>query len=344
MPKTAAKKKTTSKKIQKRRDGRSDGFSLSAPQKLEIYHYMLLNYEFEQRVVKLYKQGKVAGGVYTSRGQEGNTIASCYALKPEDVCAPMIRNSGAILLRGLPAREYMANYLGRETGTTKGRDANNHLGSMQYGLLAPISHLGSMIPLCTGIALAFKMKKEKRVAMTWIGDGGSSTGVFHEGLNFAAVQQLPFVLILENNQYAYSTPIAKQTRGKYVDRALGYGIEGVEMDGNDVVAVYQTTKRAVEKARSGGGPTLIVSNTMRMEGHAIHDDASYVPKKLRDEWEKKDPIGNFKKLLTREKILSPKKDAEIRKNVMETIDDATEFALNEPFPDGASAEQGVYAD
>ena len=335
---TAAKKIITNRKakVLKRK--------LSKKQLAELYYYMILNRALDDRISSLYKQGKFQGGAFVSRGQEATSVGSAYALEKGDVIGPMIRNSGAVLVRGVPPHEFLANYLGKKTGPTHGKDGNSHFGDLKRNIFAPVSMLGVLIPVCAGAALAFRIKKEPNVALTWIGDGGASIGDFHEGLNFAAVMKLPFVLILENNGYAYSTPTSKQSLVEdFVVRAQGYGIPGEIVDGNDVLAVYEVTKRAVERARKGEGPTLIEAKTFRMKGHAEHDDAFYVPKKTIDYWQKRDPIANYEKYLLKEKVLAKKDLAEIQSTVAKEIDAAQTFAEESPLPLAEEAEQGVYA-
>ncbi|MGH7163358.1 MAG: thiamine pyrophosphate-dependent dehydrogenase E1 component subunit alpha, partial [Planctomycetota bacterium] len=274
---------------------------------LGLYRDMLLTRAADDRIEALYKQGQLVGGCYSSRGQEACSVGSTAALRKGDVIGPMIRNLGSMLRHGVPIRMVMRNYLGRATGPTKGRDGTSHFGSLEHGVIGPISMLATLIPVCAGAALAFQMRKEKRVALTWIGDGGSNVGDFHEGLNMAGVLKVPLVVVLENNQYAYSTPIRYQTAAKsFVSRAEGYGIAGATVDGNDVIAMHETTKEAVDRARAGGGPTLIEAITMRMRGHAIHDDAGYVPRKVFAYWEKRDPIRLFRARLRRAGLLDAK--------------------------------------
>ncbi|MBI2943003.1 MAG: thiamine pyrophosphate-dependent dehydrogenase E1 component subunit alpha [Candidatus Wallbacteria bacterium] len=306
---------------------------------------MLLNRAFDDRISTLYRQGKISGGAFGSRGQEACSVGSAFATEPHDVVGPMIRNSGVILTRGLDLRRFFANYLGRASSPTGGRDGNTHLGDLSLGIVAPISHLSALIPVLAGVALTFKLRGEKRVAMTWIGDGGSSVGDFHEGLNMAGVMRLPFVLVLENNQYAYSTPTASQcAAARFADKAAGYGIPGVTVDGNDVLAVYFAVRQAVERARQGGGPTLIEAVTMRMKGHAEHDDAGYVPKALVAEWEKRDPIARYRQWLATRKLMTQPEERELEARVAREIDSACEAALADPFPEGSSALAGVYAE
>ncbi len=311
---------------------------------LGLYRDMLLTRVTDDRIEALYKQGKLVAGCYSSRGQEGCSVGSTAALGPGDVIGPMIRNLGSLLRHGLPVTMVLRNYLGRATAPTKGRDGTSHFGSLEHGIIGPISMLGSLIPVCAGAALAFRMRGEPRVALTWIGDGGSNVGDFHEGLNFAGVLKLPFVLVIENNKYAYSTPIEYQTAAKdFVCRAEGYGIRGDAVDGNDVLAVYQVTREAVDRARAGEGPTLIEADTMRMRGHAIHDDAKYVPRALFEAWEKRDPILLFRERLLKAGLLDRARDEAILAEVRRHVDEATEDALAQPLPDPSGEVDGVYA-
>lgn len=317
---------------------------LGKKQRVELYYYMLLNRALDDRITTLYRQGKILGGAFVSRGQEATSVGSAYALEDGDIIGPMIRNAGAVLVRGATPAEFLANCLGKKTGPTQGKDGNSHFGDLQHGIFAPISMLGALIPVCAGAALAFKIKKQPNVALTWIGDGGASVGDFHEGLNFAAVMKLPFVLILENNGYAYSTPVSKQSLVKdFASRAHGYGIPGEIVDGNDVLAVYEVTKRAVERARKGSGPTLIEAKTFRMKGHAEHDDAFYVPKEEIEYWQKRDPIKTYEHYLLKENLASQNELKQIQNQVMREIDAAQGFAEEGALPLPEEAGVGVYA-
>lgn len=308
----------------------------------KIFYFMRLNREFDDRVARMYRQGKLPGAAYGSRGQEAVSVGSAYALGPDDVVGPLIRNAGTILVRGVTPKEYLANFLGRASSPTKGRDGNNHLGDLSRGIIAPISMLGSMVPTLAGCAFAFKYRGEKRVALTYIGDGGTSTGEFHEGLNMAAVWSLPFVLIIENNGYAYSTPTDQQSLLKdLVEKARGYGMRGEMVDGNDAVAVYQVVHGAIERARAGEGPTLIEAKTFRMKGHAEHDDASYVPEKLFHEWEAKDPLRRMEAHLIEHGMGD--KVAEITQRALADIDAAETAALAEPLPEPDHEIEAVFA-
>ncbi len=333
-----------------RRSTQKDVGQFDAEFLLGLYRDMLRTRALDTRLEALYKQGKLVAGCYSSRGQEGCSVGSTAALRDDDVIGPMIRNLGSMLRHGLPMTSVLSNYLGRVTGPTKGRDGSSHFGSLEHNVIGPVSMLGSLIPVCAGAALSFQLRGEDRVALTWIGDGGSNVGDFHEGLNFAGVLKLPFVLILENNKWAYSTPIEYQTAAKnFVCRAEGYGIRGDQVDGNDVLAMFQCTRDAVERARAGEGPTLIEADTMRMRGHAIHDDAKYVPQEQVKSWGKRDPIQKFEAQLEKEGLLDGGTDGDVSKSIAAEIkaevDRCTEEAMAMPLPTGdAETELGdVYA-
>src|SRR5690348_4209281 len=254
---------------------------------LRLHEAMLLTRVTEERLVLLYRQGATLGSVYRSLGQEATACATAMALGPEDVIAPLIRNLGSMLVRGVTPEEMLLQYLGRATGPTGGREHNNHFGSVARGIVAPTSMLGALIPVMAGVALSFKQAGQARVAMTWIGDGGSSTGAFYEGLNFAVVQKLPLIVVGESNGYAYSTPPDKQMKGRLADR--GQGAFTMEVDGNDAPAVFQAASEARARCLRGEGPVFLVCETFRMKGHAEHDDQRYVDKALLEAWAAKDP-------------------------------------------------------
>jgi TPP-dependent pyruvate/acetoin dehydrogenase alpha subunit len=317
---------------------------LPREKQLELYHYLRLTRMVEGRLGNLYRQGKVVGGLYSSLGQEANAVGSAYALAPQDVIGPLIRNLGSMLVRGVQPREVMMQYMAKSDSPTGGKDANTHFGDMKRGLVAPISMLGAVIPVMAGIALAGKMQGKDLVALTYIGDGGTSTGDFHEGLNLAAVLNVPFVLIAENNGWAYSTPTSRQMRIKSIaTRAAAYGIPGESVDGNDVLAVYEATRRAVERARAGGGPSLIETRTFRMKGHAEHDDAGYVPKHLFEEWKLKDPIERFERHLLGNGLATEDQLKEIVAKIDAQLNQEVDFALASPMPPAERAFEGVYA-
>jgi TPP-dependent pyruvate/acetoin dehydrogenase alpha subunit len=317
---------------------------LSRERQIELYRFLRLNRMTEERLSNLYRQGKVVGGLYSSRGQEAISVGSAYALGPQDIVGPLIRNLGTYFVRGVKPREVMMQYMAKADGPTGGKDANTHFGDISRGLVAPISMLGSLIPVMVGIALAGRMQGKDLVAMTYIGDGGTSTGDFHEGLNFGAVLNVPLVLIVENNGYAYSTPTSKQMRIKsIVVRAAAYGIAGEAVDGNDVLAVYEAARRAVDRARNGGGPTLIEAKTFRMKGHAEHDDAGYVPEGLFEEWKSKDPIDRFERHLLSHGLAAEEELRAIVARIDEELNREVDAALASPFPPPERAFEGVYA-
>ncbi len=309
-----------------------------------MYYYMQLTRSVEDRVRALYLQGQLQGAVYSSRGQEGTAVASAYALAPQDVVAPLIRDLGASFVRGIEPRRIFAQWLGRTGGPTGGRDGNLHFGDLSRGVLAPISMLGASIPLCAGVALASKQRGESRVALAYIGDGGSNTGDFHEGLNFAAALRLPLVLIVEDNGYAYSTPVSQHVAIRtFADRAVAYGIPSATIDGNDVLAVYQATREAVDGARNGEGPMLIEVKTFRMRGHAEHDDAFYVPKELTAEWEQRDPIQRLLTYMEERQLIKAAEKTALDERISREIEEALQWAAQSPLPDPSTQAQGVYA-
>lgn len=319
--------------------------TLDREQQLEVYRYLQLNRRVEDRLTNLYRQGKVVGGLYSSRGQEGISVGSAYALGPRDVVAPLIRNLGALLVRGVAPREVFTQYMARGTSPTGGKDCNLHFGDLSRGLVAPISMLGALIPVMAGVALAAKYRGEAFVALTYIGDGGTSTGDFHEGMNLAAVLEVPLVVIAEHNGYAYSTPTSGQMKIRdLAQRAAAYGIPARIVDGNDVLAVHEATKRAADEARSGGGPRLLEVKTFRMKGHAEHDDAGYVPKELVEHWRGRDPIDRFERHLLSGGLAGPGDLDAIVTGVQERLDADLDFALASPLPPPERAEEGVYGE
>jgi pyruvate dehydrogenase E1 component alpha subunit/2-oxoisovalerate dehydrogenase E1 component alpha subunit len=320
------------------------GHGLKREQYLDLYYYMRLNRAVEDTMVKLFRQNKIVGGLYSSLGQEAVSVGTAYALEQKDWLAPMIRNIGALLVKGVPPRDVFMQHMAKYDSPTKGKDGTSHFGDLEnLHIISPISMLGDLIPVMTGVAIAGRYLGQKIVAMTWIGDGGSSTGVFHEGLNFAAVQKAPFVLVLENNQWAYSTPVGRQVPlENLADRAKAYGIDSYTVDGNDVVAVYTTAKEAVERARKGQGPILLEVKTFRRMGHAQHDPAEYVPKEMRAYWEARDPIALYEKYLLHEGLLDDKGKKGIEQKMEMLLAKERDFAEKSPMPPAEFATQGVY--
>jgi len=323
----------------------SESAELTPERKLEIWEHLQHNRMVEERLTLLYRTGKVVGGLYRSLGQEAISVGTAYALEPQDWVGPLIRNLGVMLVRGVRPREAFTQYLARATSPTGGRDGNTHFGDLERRLVAPISHLGAVIPVMAGIALAARMKGEDSVAMTYIGDGGTSTGDFHEGLNMAAVFDVPLVLIVENNGYAYSTPVSRQARVEdLIVKADAYGIPGEIVDGNDVLAVYDAAKRAADLARGGGGPVMLEMKTFRMKGHAEHDDAKYVPPELFEQWQARDPLLRYDRVLEAEGILTAEERDTRVARLKKQIDADADFALESPMPDPDFAAGRVYAD
>ena len=320
--------------------------TLTRDEHLELYYFMRLNRALEEQMVRLFRQNKIVGGLYPSLGQEAISVGTAYALAPGDWIAPMIRNIGALLVRGFKPRDVLTQHMARYTSPTRGRDGTSHFGDLKTRhVISPTSVLGDLIPVMTGIAMAGRYLGQKIVTMTWIGDGGTSTGAFHEGLNLASVQKAPFVLIVENNQWAYSTPVEKQSGLKNLaERARAYGIRSDIVDGNDVVAVVRATREAARHAREGHGPVLLEAKTMRMLGHAQHDSAEYVPKAVREDWKRRDPLDRFEKLLTGKKLWDLKTKREIDARIAREIREDTEFAENSPVPPPETAADGVYCD
>jgi TPP-dependent pyruvate/acetoin dehydrogenase alpha subunit len=324
-----------------------DSKYLSRQQCIDIYRWMLLNRKMETALENLYKQGKVVGGVYFGLGQEGCSCASAYALKPDEWLGPMIRNQGSLLVRGFSPRDIMMQYMAKAGSPTRGRDASSHFGDIKtHNVVAPISTLGDLIPVLAGVALGARMQGREIAVMTYIGDGGQSTGVTYEGLNFAAVQKLGLVLFVENNLWGYSTPADMQFCVKdLAERAIAYGIPGVIVDGTDPCQVYDAANEACERARRGEGPTLIEAKMMRMKGHAIHDAADYVPKPLFEYWRRRDPIARFENyLVNTRKWLTLQENAALIAGVDRQLEEDRDFAVASPMPEPETAAGGAYCD
>ena len=318
--------------------------TLNPEQHLELYRYLKLTRLVEERLVNLYRQTKVVGGVFRSLGQEATAVGSAYALQPQDFVTPLIRDLGAVLVKGIRPRDIFAQYMAKAWGPSGGKDLNIHFGDMEKGFIGPISHLGDMIPVMTGILLGARMQQKKFVAVAYIGDGGMSTGAFHEGLNFAAVQRLPLIVIAEHNHYAYSTPTSLQTAVRdLAEKAAGYGIPAHIVDGNDVVACYEVTRQAAEYARRGGGAVLIEAKTYRRKGHAEHDDQRYIPPGEIEWWEKNnDPVDRYERYLLDCNLATKEKLDEIVEGVVREIDEDCAWAESSPMPEGEQAVYGVF--
>jgi TPP-dependent pyruvate/acetoin dehydrogenase alpha subunit len=311
---------------------------------LGIFRNLILTRGIEERGHILYKQGKIPGSFYTGRGNEAAAVGVGTAMGSEDVGTPLHRDMGVHVVRGVEPWRIFAQFMGRADGPTKGKDGNVHMADDRLGLIAMVSHLPAMLPVAVGCALAFRIREEKRVAVAWFGEGASARGDTHEGMNFAGVRRLPVVFICDNNQWAYSTPTHLEYACEHLaDRAKAYGFDGVVVDGTDVLAVYREAKAAVEKAREGGGPTLIECLTLRMEGHAVHDDASYVPKEMFEEWAKRDPLERFRTWLRDNAQFTDEEEEEIRGDVKKILNDAIRRADESPEPEVDTLLEGVYA-
>src|SRR3954469_10724534 len=324
-----------------------DTYGLSREQLLDIDYYLRLTRTLEERLVALFRQSKVIGGLYRSLGQEGESVAAAYALdyKQGDVVQPLIRNMGSILVAGAKPSDIVKQYMAKADSPTRGRELNIHFGHpARDGFIGQISMLGDMIPVMAGIALAGRMQKKNLVGMAFIGDGASSTGAFYEGMNFATVQRLPLVVILENNGYAYSTPTVKQSAVRSLaNKAHAFGCASETVDGNDVLATYAAARRAVERARAGEGVTLIEAKTFRMKGHAEHDNQSYVPQSLIEEWSAKDPVVRFEQALVDAGIAATADFEAIQARVKREVDEATDEAERSPMPNPEEAAMGLFA-
>lgn len=318
---------------------------LEPDQKIDIYAYMKLARAIEERLEILYKQGRPVGAIYLGRGQEAIEVTPSYALEDGDVLAVTHRDMAAHLPRGMTARLIFAQHFGKETSPTRGKGEDNYYGDLKRGVFATVSMLPDFYPVISGAGLAFKMRREKRVAMAYCGEGATARGDFYEGINFAAVQRCPCVFIVVNNGFAYSTPTEKESLLRNMsDKAKALGVPGYTVDGNDVLAIWPVVKEAIDRARNGGGPSLIEGKTFRMRGHAGHDPMKYVPEEFLEEGRRRDPIARFEKRLLDEGVLTEERRREIEEKIAAEVEDAVDFAEKSPYPEGKEALEGVYAD
>lgn len=324
---------------------------LLSPQELEesslsrrMLYYMFLQREVEERIERrLYRQGKILGGVYVGRGQEAICVGSGLVAEENDVLFPCHRDLGLYFIRGIHPRQVFAQYMGRMGGLTRGRDGNMHMGDLSKRIVAIISAMAASVPVAAGAAMALKAQGSSNIAFNYFGDGATSRGDWHEGINLAAVQKAPLVLICNNNQYAYSTPIDKQMACKDVaDRAPGYGIPAEIVDGNDCMAIYEATQRAASHARMGLGPYMIECKTFRMTGHSAHDPADYVPKHMWDQWGDKDPIARMERRMIDRGFASREEIDSLYASIRREVDDAIDWAEASPYPDPKDLERDVY--
>ena len=338
----------TSRKTQTAPD-RAPSAALTRNQRLELYYYARLTRDIEERVNILHKQGKVTGAVYRSLGQEGESVATAYALRRDDALSPLTRNLGALLTMGVRPLVMFLQYMAKGSSAARGRDLSNHFANIPAPgadapmLIGPVSPLGDMVAVMSGVALAAKMQKRPLVAMVYVGDGATSTGVFHEAMNFAAVKRVPLVVIAEDNKFAYSTPVRQQMAIAHIDqRADAYGIRHQMVDGNDMVAVYDAAKQAVDAARRGEGPVLLGIDTMRMKGHAAHDDMRYVPADMVETWTKRDPIVLYRARLKRDGIAKDAELDEIDRITKAYAESESQLATEAPEPDAATVTRGLF--
>ncbi len=318
--------------------------TLENEQMVELYRYLKMTRMFDEKTVLLKKQSKLTGGVFTSLGQEATAVGTAFALESQDFIAPLIRDIGACFVKGIEPRTIFLQYFGRGNAPSRATDVQFHFADFEKGMIGPISHLGDMVSVMAGVLIASRLKKENRIAVVYLGEGATSTGAFHEGINFAAVQKLPLITVIENNGYAYSTPTSDQCAAEhFVDKAIGYGIKGLQVDGNDIIACYETMKTAAEYARGGNGSVLIEALTYRRKGHAEHDNQAYVPKGEIDWWaENNDPILRYEKFLIDEKILTRGEMDEIEAELKEFLNAEAEFAENSPLPFAEDAAREVF--
>jgi TPP-dependent pyruvate/acetoin dehydrogenase alpha subunit len=321
-----------------------EGVPLTREDRANLLRYMVMMRASEERALNLYKQGKVPGSFYDGHGQEAVSVGAAYALGPRDRTCILHRDLGAHLVRGVTPDRYLANYMGRAGGVTEGKEGNMHFGDRRLGSVGMVSMLPDMALVAGGMALAFKLRGEPRVAMTFFGEGSTANGQWHEAMNYAGIHRLPVVFVLENNRFAYSTPNELEFAVDPVERARTYGFPGVGVDGNDVEAVFEAARVACRRARAGDGPTLIECQTMRMHGHGAHDDMSYVPKEMLEEWGRRDPIDRYAERLVADCGFAPDEVEEIRSEVQAYVDECAARALSLPMPEPALATEGVFAD
>jgi pyruvate dehydrogenase E1 component alpha subunit len=313
---------------------------LNRDDRVALLRFMLLMRAIEERAMSLYRQGRVPGSFYDGFGQEAVSAGAAFAMGPTDRLCVLHRDLAAHLVRGVTPARIFAQYMGRAGGVTEGREGNVHFGDRARGCVGMVSMLPDMMLVAAGMAMAFRMRGEARCALTWVGDGATSRGDFHEAMNWSAVQRLPVIFVLENNQYAYSTPLSLQFAVDPVERARTYGFPGERVDGNDAEAVFEATRRARERALAGSGPTLIEAVTMRMHGHAAHDDMRYVPPELLERWRARDPVER-----QQERLAALGVDVEeLRGEVSQELDAAAAWALEQPMPDPLSAAEGVFCE
>ena len=337
MPPTRARRKT---------DSKSEPVESRDKQLLlRIFETMVMTRAVEDRMVSMYRSGDLLGSLYTGHWHEAISVGTASALRADDFLAPIHRDLGAHLWRGMDPAQVMASFMGKATSPTGGRDGTLHYGRLDLNIYNLPSHIPDNYPVALGFAFAFQYRDQDGVSLAYCGDGSTSEGNFHESLNIAAAMKLPAIFVVENNQYAYSTPVRLQSAVKeYSVKAQAYGMPGVTVDGTDVLAVHDATSEAVARARAGDGPSLIEGVTMRMHGHAEHDPADYVPREMLEEWQKRDPVALFENVLLEHGIIDEETAGKTRAAARQKAIEARKKALADPLPDPATVEQGVYAD
>ncbi|MCS7006032.1 MAG: thiamine pyrophosphate-dependent dehydrogenase E1 component subunit alpha [Gaiellaceae bacterium] len=322
----------------------ADVLGVSRQQRLELLRLCLLQRLFEERVLALYRQGRIVGSVYTGRGQEAVAAAAGLALGPDDVVCPLNRELACHFARGVTVAEAFRNFLGRADGPTRGRDGNMHFGVPAKGVFPLVSMLGDLVPVTVGAAFACKRRGERRVALTFIGEGAFSVGDTHEGLNLAGVWHVPAVFVLQSNRYSYSTPVERQMVNTNLAERIegGWSIPAERVDGTDALATFAAVRAAVERARSGYGPQAVEALTLRIHGHAAHDDARYVPAELREAYADRDPVARLEERLRLDGVAADELAA-VREQAREEVERGLREAEASPTPDPSELEDGVWA-
>jgi TPP-dependent pyruvate/acetoin dehydrogenase alpha subunit len=310
-----------------------------------IFETMVLTRAVEDRMVAMYKGGDLLGSLYTGHWHEAISVGAASALRPDDYLAPIHRDLGAHLWRGMEPWQVMASFMGKVTSPTGGRDGTLHYGRFDLNIYNLPSHIPANYPVAIGMGFAAKYRGEDKVSLAFCGDGSTSRADWHESINIAAVLKLPCIFVVENNQFAYSTPLSLQSASEsFAIKAVAYGMPGTKVDGTDVLAVHDAVAEAVARARSGEGPSLVEGETMRMHGHAEHDPADYVPREMLEEWSKRDPVELFERVLVENKVLDEEAAEKVRADARQLAIDARKKALSDPMPDPSNVEEGVYAD
>jgi len=318
--------------------------NLSKEKLVEMHRKMLQIRFFEEKVFELYAQNLVPGTIHLYLGEEAVAVGVCSTLRKDDYITSTHRGHGHCIAKGAELKRTMAEILGKKTGYCKGKGGSMHIADFSIGMLGATAVVGAGIPIAVGAGLSIKLDKTDRVVACFFGEGASNQGTFHEGINLASVWKLPVIFVCENNLYAMGTRQSKAMAIENIsDRAVGYGILGMVVDGNDVLAVYEATQKAVERARRGEGPTLIECKTYRHKGHSRVDPARYRPKEEVEAWLAKDPIKRFKEKLLQTKTLTTSEIQKIESAVLAEVEEAVKFALESPYPTPEEALEDVYA-